>query len=123
MGTSTKANVSIQFETEAKATAMYKILEKFQENVQKHYTSKIQPDFTGTVATELYNLKQSGTEVECELYSSRTPNLEWQVEYLMHFMKEVGSVAEAHVDIWIETDGVYISTQGDLDDYTPQLKS
>jgi hypothetical protein len=122
MSLSTKGDFRIEFESNEQVKKFAEILENFQSRVQEHYVKHINPEFKGTVETSVQGVVQYDTEVEFEIYSGRERNFQWQVEYIAHFLKEVGGMIEFNSSVWVEGDSLCFGDQDELDEYEPNLK-
>lgn len=121
MGTSAKAAVTVQFETNKQAERYQKILKKFNKNILNYYKANIDAECKD-VDADVYDLTRNGDVIEFNLYSNRSQNLDWQQEYAIHFAKEVGGIKQFNSDVWVMGDSLYIGCQEDVDNYTPHLK-
>lgn len=113
MGTPAKATVTVGFETEDQAKAYFKIMKDFNSNIVKELNIL-------EVDTDICNIKKYDA-VHFELHSGRVKNLEWQLEWAIHFAKKVGGCNEFCSDVWIMSDGLYFTDKEDIEDYTPKL--
>ena len=122
MGRFSKSDIRVEFETQEQSDKFFKLMSSFQENVQKHYSTVVNPEYVDTVNTDVSDIELFDNEVTFELRSGRERNMEWQMEYVTHFLKEVGGLVEINSSTWVESDmGICFEDQEELDDYTPNL--
>jgi len=82
---------------------------------------KRHPEYKGTVHTDLTVTDDDDECIEASMFSERSKNFDWQLNYVIHFMKEVGSVTELVADVWIESEGLYFNEDSPLEEYNVKL--
>lgn len=98
MGTPAKATVNISIEKE-------KDIDKIFDWINQANDGQFNGDFDITI------IYDSSSMINCEVYSDRCQNLDWQLERFSEFCKSIDSVTEFSCTVWVMSDGPYWSRE------------
>lgn len=109
MGTFAKADGEVKFESAAAMSLVVEQIDDFIDKVNNGDFPKDNPN-NGDYSLELEGEWEDSHSMFCfSAFSSREPNLQWQIERFTEFLKDLPGIVEINVNVMVQGDGFHWS--------------